>query len=159
MQLAGSGRGHSIYERARGGAEVFNIDYISMPPQRGVGAANTWVIEPYVAGRLASYYQVVPIKRNSPTAVISTSTRLGPVCAIDFATVPVYFDALTHDAGALRYLIDKVGADRVTIGTDAPFDMAEDDPIAMLEAVEGLSAEQRDRIYGLNALELLGEKP
>jgi hypothetical protein len=36
--------------------------------------------------------------------------------------------------------------------------MAEDDPIAMIDAVEGLSAEQRDRIYGLNALELLGEK-
>jgi hypothetical protein len=42
-------------------------------------------------------------------------------------------------------------------GTDAPFDMADDDPLAMIDAVPGLSAEQRDRIFGLNALELLGE--
>jgi hypothetical protein len=35
--------------------------------------------------------------------------------------------------------------------------MAEDDPLAMIDAVKGLTATQRDRIYGLNALELLGE--
>lgn len=68
-----------------------------------------------------------------------------------------YFDALTHDAEALRFLIEKVGADRVAIGTDAPFDMAEEDPIGMIDAVPGLTDEQRDRILGLNALELLGE--
>ena len=69
---------------------------------------------------------------------------------------PLY--AEFFDADALRFLIDKVGADRVTIGTDAPFDMAEDDPLGVINAVPGLTDEQRDRIYGLNALELLGEK-
>jgi aminocarboxymuconate-semialdehyde decarboxylase len=68
-----------------------------------------------------------------------------------------YFDALTHDADALRFLIDKVGADRVTIGTDAPFDMAEDDPLARLSALT-LTAQQRERILGGNALQLLGEQ-
>ena len=69
-----------------------------------------------------------------------------------------YFDALTHDADALRFLVAKVGADRVTIGTDAPFDMAEDDPLAMIDALTHLTAEERERILGLNALELLGEE-
>jgi aminocarboxymuconate-semialdehyde decarboxylase len=100
---------------------------------------------PYQIGRLAHGYKVRKEARantgNSPLQLLRR----------------FYFDALTHDADALRYLIAKVGADRVTIGTDAPFDMAEDDPIAMLDAVPGLTAEQRDRIYGLNALELLGE--
>ncbi len=64
---------------------------------------------------------------------------------------PLY--AEFFDADALRYLIEKVGADRVTIGTDAPFDMAEDDPLAMINTVPGLTAAQRDRIFGLNALE------
>lgn len=68
-----------------------------------------------------------------------------------------YFDALTHDPVALKFLIEKVGTDRVTIGTDAPFDMGEEDPIAVIDAVPGLTDEQRDRILGLNALELLGE--
>ncbi|MNC88512.1 Amidohydrolase [compost metagenome] len=52
--------------------------------------------------------------------------------------------------------MEKAGADRVTIGTDAPFDMAEEDPLAMIASLP-LSDEQRDRILGLNALALLGE--
>ena len=101
---------------------------------------------PYQIGRLAHGYKVRKEARantkNSPRDLLRR----------------FYFDALTHDADALRYLIEKVGADRVTIGTDAPFDMAEDDPLAMIEVVKGLTNEQRDRIFGLNALELLGEK-
>jgi aminocarboxymuconate-semialdehyde decarboxylase len=100
---------------------------------------------PYQIGRLAHGYKV----RKEARAKSRTSPR-------DLLR-RFYFDALTHDADALHYLIDKVGADRVTIGTDAPFDMAEDDPLGMIDAVPGLTAEQRDRIYGLNALELLGE--
>jgi aminocarboxymuconate-semialdehyde decarboxylase len=49
-----------------------------------------------------------------------------------------------------------VGADRVAIGTDAPFDMGEETPIEMIEAVEGLTAEQRDQVFGRTAMELLG---
>ena len=51
-------------------------------------------------------------------------------------------------SGAGTISVDKVGADRVTIGTDAPFDMAEDDPLAMIAAVPGLTAAQLDCIYG-----------
>lgn len=68
-----------------------------------------------------------------------------------------YFDALTHDADALRFLVGKVGADRIMIGTDAPFDMAEEDPVAMIEALPDLSDRQREQILGRNALALLGE--
>lgn len=34
-------------------------------------------------------------------------------------------DGLTHDAGALRYLIETMGPDRVVYGTDYPYDMAD----------------------------------
>ena len=102
---------------------------------------------PYQIGRLAHGYKVRKEARantaNSPMQLLRR----------------FYFDALTHDADALSFLIGKVGADRVTIGTDAPFDMAEDDPIAMINAVPGLTDEARERIFGLNALELLGENP
>lgn len=46
----------------------------------------------------------------------------------------------------------------MTIGTDAPFDMGEEHPIAMIDAVAELTDEQRQRIFGLNALGLLGER-
>jgi aminocarboxymuconate-semialdehyde decarboxylase len=56
----------------------------------------------------------------------------------------------------LRFLVEKAGAERVMIGTDAPFDMAEDDPVAMINSLP-LSDRERDQILGLNALALLGE--
>jgi len=69
-----------------------------------------------------------------------------------------YYDALTHDPRALRYLIDMVGADRVTLGTDAPFDMGEEAPIKMLGKVKRLTARERDRICYFTARDLLGGK-
>jgi aminocarboxymuconate-semialdehyde decarboxylase len=101
---------------------------------------------PYQIGRLAHGYAVRKEAR--------ANTRNSPLKLLR----RFYFDALTHDADALRFLVEKAGADRVTIGTDAPFDMAEDNPLAMIDALTGLTAQQRDRILGLNALELLGEQ-
>ena len=67
-----------------------------------------------------------------------------------------YYDALIHDPRPLRYLIDLVGADRIAIGTDAPFDMGEEAPAAMIEKVRRLTGKERDQIFGGTALELLG---
>jgi aminocarboxymuconate-semialdehyde decarboxylase len=100
---------------------------------------------PYQIGRLAHGYEVRKEAR--------ANTRNSPLKLLR----RFYFDALTHDVDALRFLVEKAGADRVTIGTDAPFDMAEDNPLAMINALTGLTGQQRDRILGLNALELLGE--
>jgi len=65
-----------------------------------------------------------------------------------------WFDALVHDEAALRYLIDRVGADRVVLGTDDPFDMGEEDPVGRLPALRRLSVEDRERILGGNARRL-----
>ena len=100
---------------------------------------------PYQIGRLAHGYEVRKEARlktqNSPALLLRR----------------FYFDALTHDSAALRFLVEKAGADRVTIGTDAPYDMGEEDPVAMIKGLKGLSPKDRDRILGVNALKLLGE--
>ena len=44
-----------------------------------------------------------------------------------------YFDALTHSGQSVRHLIETVGADRIVIGTDHPYDAGLDQPIAALE--------------------------
>ena len=99
---------------------------------------------PYQIGRLAHGYEVRKEARaNTPNSPAVLLRRF-------------YFDALTHDAAALKFLVEKAGADRVTIGTDAPFDMAEENPLAMIASLP-LSDEQRERILGGNALRLLGE--
>ncbi|MGW1026363.1 amidohydrolase family protein [Streptomyces sp. NPDC002577] len=66
----------------------------------------------------------------------------------------IWFDALVYTPRALRHLVDEVGADRVVLGTDYPFDMGVDDPAARLDAA-GLSPADRDAVAGGNALDLL----
>ena len=49
----------------------------------------------------------------------------------------MFADTITHDAAALRFLVERVGAENIAMGTDLPFDMATPRPVAALEeAVE-----------------------
>ncbi|MEO7009794.1 MAG: amidohydrolase family protein [Caldimonas sp.] len=68
-----------------------------------------------------------------------------------------YFDSLVFDPQALRYLIDLVGADHVCIGTDAPFDMADEHPEETISAVPRLTEDERHEVCCGTALRLLGE--
>jgi aminocarboxymuconate-semialdehyde decarboxylase len=69
----------------------------------------------------------------------------------------IYFDSLVFEPQALRYLIDLVGADHVCIGTDAPFDMADADPGATIDAVPAITPQERQCICCGTALKLLCE--
>lgn len=51
----------------------------------------------------------------------------------------MWFDLVVHSPEVARALIEVVGADRVVVGTDYPFDMGVEDPGALVDAVEGLS--------------------
>lgn len=64
-----------------------------------------------------------------------------------------YFDTITHDPEALRYLIEFAGADHVLMGTDIPFDMADLKPLETLKA-SGASASEHSLIAGENAIRL-----
>jgi aminocarboxymuconate-semialdehyde decarboxylase len=68
-----------------------------------------------------------------------------------------YFDTLTHDPQAARHLINRVGADRVVIGSDHPFDMGPPDLMGAIDAIPDLSASEREYVCSLTALALLGE--
>ena len=60
-------------------------------------------------------------------------------------------------AQAARHLINRVGADRVVIGSDHPFDMGPADLMGAIDAIPDLSASEREYICSLTALSLLGE--
>jgi aminocarboxymuconate-semialdehyde decarboxylase len=66
-----------------------------------------------------------------------------------------YFDTLTHDPQALRYLIDLVGADHIVLGTDSPFDMGDEHPLDTLAAVPHLTADEHHAICCGTAQRLL----
>ena len=67
-----------------------------------------------------------------------------------------YYDCIVYDEPALRYLIDRVGADRVVFGTDWPYDMALDWPVAWILGMASLSQEEKEAILWKNLEGLLG---
>ncbi|ROO85682.1 aminocarboxymuconate-semialdehyde decarboxylase [Actinocorallia herbida] len=69
----------------------------------------------------------------------------------------IWCDSLVHDAGVLRALVAAVGADRVVLGSDYPFDMGVEDPLDRLDAA-GLTAAERAAVAGGTAARLFGIK-
>ena len=65
----------------------------------------------------------------------------------------LYFDTLVFDRKQLAALLDKWGPERLCLGSDYPFDMAEPDPVGFHDA---LSDAPRNAILGGNAQRLLG---
>jgi aminocarboxymuconate-semialdehyde decarboxylase len=67
-----------------------------------------------------------------------------------------YFGTMVYHPPTLAYLISSLGSDRVCLGSDYPFDMADPDPVGTVRKVEGLSKEDLRRVLGENAEKLLG---
>jgi aminocarboxymuconate-semialdehyde decarboxylase len=67
----------------------------------------------------------------------------------------LYYDTVTHDPGLLRELVAFAGADRVLLGSDYPFDMADARP-ADTVAAAGLDPDEERAVLGGNAARLLG---
>ena len=68
----------------------------------------------------------------------------------------LFYDTMVFQPQYLRHLVEIVGSDRVMAGTDFPFDMGDDDPLGLIDAVEGLSDDERAAMKGGNAARLFG---
>ena len=96
---------------------------------------------PYQAGRLRHARSVRPELQDSP---LDPWAYRGQVAV----------DTITHDRDALDYVISRMGALNVVLGTDLPADMATPHPIQALEEVA--DAETVEQITGRNPLRLYG---
>jgi aminocarboxymuconate-semialdehyde decarboxylase len=65
----------------------------------------------------------------------------------------VYFDSLTHDPRGLADLVDRVGADRVLVGSDYPADMGAKRPTEVVR-LAGLAPEDEHSVLQGNAARL-----
>jgi aminocarboxymuconate-semialdehyde decarboxylase len=95
---------------------------------------------PYLVGRMRKGDEVeLPQRRRMTAAPIEYLRR-------------IWYDCITYDPGALRYLISVVGADRVLFGTDWPHQVH--DVVGSLANTAALPPDQRDAIRSGNALRL-----
>lgn len=101
---------------------------------------------PYQIGRMGRGWEVRP-------EIVATAMKSPPIEALR----SLYYDTVLHEPAAIRYLIDLVGADRVVLGTDYPFEMGDLDPIATIDAVPGLSDAERQAILSGNLEQLFSQ--
>ena len=99
---------------------------------------------PYTIGRIDHGYKMRP-----------------DLCAIDNNKLPsfylkhFYVDSLVHDKHALSFLLDKIGSEKIALGSDYPFPLGEDYPGKLIEEMD-LSNSVKQRILAGTALEWLG---
>ncbi|MBX6764805.1 MAG: amidohydrolase [Rubrobacteraceae bacterium] len=67
----------------------------------------------------------------------------------------LYFDSLVYEPEALAHLVSRVGAERVLLGSDFPFDMGSEDPVEHVRVTPGLKLEEQTAICGTNVTRLL----
>lgn len=94
---------------------------------------------PHISGRLRHGFAVRPEARERARDPLGHLRRL-------------FYDTIVFDPLILRHLVEVVGASQVVLGTDYPFDMGEETPVAFVRE-SGLAAPDRDAI--LNAADRL----
>ena len=104
-----------------------------------------------VAAHGGGYLPVYTGRSDHAHAVRPESSRC--ICRPSEYLRRIWFDSVVHDPDQLSELVDRVGADRVLLGTDYPFDMGHFDPTEM---TRGLDPESQRQILGANAAVLLG---
>jgi aminocarboxymuconate-semialdehyde decarboxylase len=67
----------------------------------------------------------------------------------------LHYDTITHDSSLLRAVVEFAGPERVLLGSDQPFDMADPRPVETVRAA-GLDPESQAAVLGANAARLLG---
>ena len=83
------------------------------------------------------------------------------LCAVDNKIDPIKYlgkfwvDSLVHDNDALDYLINKVGIDKIALGTDYPFPLGEPEPGSLITN-SSLSNDDKQKLLSQNALDWLG---
>jgi aminocarboxymuconate-semialdehyde decarboxylase len=67
----------------------------------------------------------------------------------------LYYDTVVGSEEALRFLLDRVGADRVVLGSDWPFVPWHPSPVSWVQNLKSLTAEEKEKILWKNLAALL----
>ena len=96
----------------------------------------------YAMGRMDRAWHGRPHQRRIPQPPSAYQRRL-------------YYDTVTGSEEALRFLLDRVGADRVVLGSDWPFVSWQPGPGGWVQGLQSLTQEEKDKILWKNLEALL----
>lgn len=130
-------------ETAVAAAHLCAAGVLERYPNLKIVLAHGGGVLPTLVGRLERAYEM--------RAEARRSSQEGPRSAFK----RLHFDTVTHDRAQLTSLVGLVGADHVLLGSDYPFDMGSDDPVAEVESLD-LVAADRGLILSGNASALFG---
>jgi len=83
------------------------------------------------------------------------------LCAIDNKKNPkdylnkFYIDSLVHSSHSLQFLIDSIGVEQIALGSDYPFPLGENNPGSIINQLDNISDNDKNRLIGGTALEWL----
>ena len=142
--------------------DYYLVNVIGMPVETGTTVANMMLsgmleelpdlrvcflhgggVAPYLMGRWSRSWHLRPDTSRDSTR--PPEDLLGSL----------YWDTLTHSVGAVEFLISQMGPDHVVLGTDAPFDVEDADPVGHVDAATGLSDDDRHQIRSVTPLKWL----
>ena len=92
---------------------------------------------PMLLGRLRRSFATAPAQNSDPAPAFQK----------------LYFDSVVYDPRTLEFVCDMAGADKVVMGTDAPFVIAEPDPVGFVRSCR-LDEAERAAILGGTAAKL-----
>ena len=96
----------------------------------------------YAMGRLDRGWDRLPENRRTPKPPSAYQRQL-------------YYDTVTGSEEALRFLLDRVGADRVVLGSDWPFVAFKPSPGGWVQGLKSLTQEEKEKILWRNLETLL----
>ena len=96
----------------------------------------------FAMGRLDRVWHGRPESRRIPQPPSAYQRRL-------------YYDTVTGSEEALRFLLDRVGADRVVLGSDWPFVAWHPSPVAWVQNLKSLTEDEKEKILWRNLESLL----
>jgi aminocarboxymuconate-semialdehyde decarboxylase len=96
----------------------------------------------YAMGRLDRGWERLPENRRTPKPPSAYQRQL-------------YYDTVTGSEEALRFLLDRVGADRVVLGSDWPFVAWKPSPGGWVQGLKSLTQEEKEKILWRNLETLL----
>jgi aminocarboxymuconate-semialdehyde decarboxylase len=111
-------------------------------PRLVVGLAHSGGTLPYLVGRLDRGYKVRKECKHLKRAPSAYLRRF-------------LYDTIAHAPDTLRYLIDRVGVERVLLGSDYCFDMGYPRPVEVVTRLTGLPRAAKAKILGATAARLL----